>query len=330
MVETSQPRIINKHLVITFAAQGYHHQSFSMYNLKMLMTQGELMKYLLLLSLSISTYANTDLFCKVKGDGTTHYKTKKSHYIFKGRKLYKFENEMTTLLPSKYPIKAVKEYNDKIYILTGEHIFVRHLSDLSFDFAFNTSLTQLNKRHEEAQDLAIVNGVIYVAHGSKGVVKIDPMSGSILDQRTFDLPHDTGHISTATGISSVNNLLYVMMDNVTYNFSTKKRAFEGLVILNESLNQEKVISIRQSREALHYPKSFATNEFLISRNLHNLYFYDMKKMNKARSLWPKRRLYNFDGLMLASNPAFYNNEVSGCFSKYVNGKSVYFYRKFKL
>ncbi|PKG82035.1 hypothetical protein CXF85_16040 [Colwellia sp. 75C3] len=78
------------------------------------------MKYLLLSSLSISTYANTDLFCKVKGDGTTHYKTNKSHYIFKGRKLYKFENEMTTLFPSKYPIKAVKEYNDKIYILTGE------------------------------------------------------------------------------------------------------------------------------------------------------------------------------------------------------------------
>lgn len=288
------------------------------------------MKYLLLFIMSFTTLANSDHFCQVKKGGTTHYKTPSSHYIFKGINLYRIENETTRLIPTKYPIKAVREFEDKLYILTGEYIFVRSLNDFTHQFEIKTTKVDLIKKHQEAQDMEFLNGALYVAHGSQGVVKIDPRSGEILSHRKFDLPHEPSQISTATGISSINDKLYVMMDNVTYNFSTKKRAFEGLVITNDELMAERIIPIRQSREALHYPKSFATKKFLISRNLQNLYYYEMKKMNSARTLWPKRRVFNLGGLQLSSNPALINGEISGCFSKYKDDKFTYHYRTFKM
>lgn len=290
----------------------------------------QILLVLVICAITLSTYANLDTFCESKKGDTGHYKNGDNYYIYKGPFLYKFEDDQIRLIFSKYEIRSVREYGKKLYILTPDYIFVHGLGDYEFITSFPSTNQTISKKHETAQDMAILNNKLYIAHGSLGIIKIDLQSNSIESTHFFDLPHETGQLSTATGIDTDSRRIYVMLDNVTYNFSTKKRAYEGLVILDENLNQERVVPIRQNREALHMPKAIISGEYLVSRNLQNLYFYKLGNIDRVKTLWPKRRLYDFAGVDLKSNPWITNNKVYGCFNLY-NGKDTkYMHRQFQL
>ncbi|MEH0861954.1 MULTISPECIES: hypothetical protein [unclassified Halobacteriovorax] len=290
-------------------------------------------QFLLVLAIfisSVSAQASLDQFCKSKKGDTGHYKNGDNYYIYKGAFLYKFEEDQIRLIFSKYEIRSVREYDDKIYILTPDYVFVHRLGDYEFVTSFPTTDQQMTKKHQTAQDMAILNDKLFIAHGSLGLIKIDLLGNSIESNHQFDLPHERGQVSTATGIDTYNGRLFVMLDNVTYNFSTKKRAYEGLVILDENMNQQRVVPIRQNREALHMPKAIISGGFLISRNMQNLYFYKLSELDRVRTLWPKRRLYDFAGVDLDSNPWISNGQVYGCFNRYDGKGFEYMHREFQL
>ncbi|MFG1493747.1 hypothetical protein [Halobacteriovorax sp. ZH4_bin.1] len=280
--------------------------------------------------IAFASEANLDSFCASKKGDTGHYKSGDNYYIFKGPFLYKFEEEQIRLIFSKYEIRSVKEYNGKLYILTPDYIFVHSLNDYEFITSFPSTNQKIVKKHQTAQDMTIMNDKLFVAHGSLGLIKIDLTAYSIESIHSFDLPHDPSQVSTATGIDNDGEKIFVMLDNVTYNFSTKKRAFEGLVVLDNNMNQDKVISIRQNREALHMPKAIVHDGYLVSKNIQNLYFYKISDFAKAKTLWPKRRLYDFAGDDLASTPAIIDGKVIGCFNQYDGISFKYFHREFKL
>ncbi|MFG1500758.1 hypothetical protein ABMA70_11180 [Halobacteriovorax sp. XZX-3] len=288
---------------------------------------------LLVVIISLIAFAsegNLDSFCASKKGDTGHYKSGSNYYIFKGPFLYKFEEEQIRLIFSKYEIRSVKEYKGKLYILTPDYVFVHNLNNYEFVTSFPSTHLPIIQKHQSAQDMTIMNDKLFIAHGSLGLMKIDLSSYNVESAHNFDLPHDSSQVSTATGIDNDGKRIFVMLDNVTYNFSTKKRAFEGLVILDENMNQDNVLSIRQNREALHMPKAVIHNGFLISKNIQNLYFYEISELNKIKSLWPKRRLYDFAGDDLASTPAIVDGKVYGCFNQYDGLTFKYFHREFKL
>lgn len=290
----------------------------------------QLVLFIFISLMALTSSANLDEFCEAKQGDTGHYKSGDNYYIYKGAYLYKFEQDQIRLIFSKYEVRAVKEYKGKLYILTPNHIFVRNLNDYSFNTSFATTDQTIVKSHQQAQDMTIADEFIYIAHGSLGLIKISIASQAIETTHEFTLPHEKGQISTATGIDYSQGKLFVMLDNVTYNFSTRKRAFEGLVMLDQNLNQIREIPIRQNREALHMPKAIVANGFLISKNIQNLYFYKISEFDRVKTLWPKRRLFDFDGVDLDSTPAIENGKVYGCFNQY-DGKSFkYMHKEFQL
>jgi hypothetical protein len=291
------------------------------------------MKAILALMIGLSVYASTNLqnFCKdsIKSEGSmlqkdevNFYKGKdrtfaygRSHKIGNYLKVFKGESEET--IPFDFKIMDMKEVGDKIYILQPQHFMVLNSSTLALEALHKTTHQFIEKKHQIAREFEIIGESVYIAHGSFGLVVLNKNTGLITKEAVFDLPHAKNHLSSATGIAVAKDRIYMAYDNVTYDFNTKKRAFEGLLILDHELNKLKAIPIKQNREALHEPSLSIIDGDLYSQNLEHIYVYSTKKIMRAKKFWPKKRLFRFfDGARLMSKPIIEKDKLKGCFSKY--------------
>ena len=292
------------------------------------------MKALIAIMIGLTVFANSELqsFCKnsIKSEGSIlqkddisfyqgsekKYAYGRSHNI--GNFLKVFNGEQTETIPFDFKIMDMKEHGDKIYILQPQNLMVLKKDTLELESLFKTTNQFIEKKHQIAREFEILNDAVFIAHGSLGLSIIDKTDGRIIKEAVFELPHHEKQISSATGIAISKEHIYLAYDNVTYDFNRKKRAFEGLLILDHHLNKLKALSIKQNREALHEPSLSIIDGKLYSQNLQNIYVYTTKNILKAKNLWPKRRLFKFNkGSQLMGKPIIEKGKIKGCFSKYL-------------
>ena len=139
-------------------------------------------------------------------------------------------------------------------------------------------------------------------------------SGEIIKNVKFDVQKKATHESRLTGLEIFQDKIYMMFDNVTYDFGDKTRAFEGMLIVNKKdLKREKILWLNQKREALHEPSLERDGNVLYSQNLHLIFNYKIDKIDRMRSLNPNRRLYNFNNRKLVGTPIVKEKTIYGCF-----------------
>lgn len=257
----------------------------------------------------------------VSKDDINFYKGAERVYTFgkshtKGYFLSVFHNGPLKELSFQFRPYDLKEKDGKIYILFGHEIKVLDKNNFGVINTFKTSAKKISKLHELASELEVTEDKIYIAHGSLGLVVLKTEDGEVLHEKKFELPHSNSHISRATGIALQADRIYLAYDNVTYDFNSKKRAFEGLLISDLQLNRLKTTSIKVKREALHEPSLDIIDGMLVSQNLTNIYVYKMNNLMKDKWFWPRKRLYNFDGFNFLGNPYLENGLIKGCFSRY--------------
>ncbi len=209
-----------------------------------------------------------------------------------------------------------KENDGYIYTLFANQIIVRDALTLNVVMKIKTTKNSITNKHQAASELHIVDNNIYVAHGSLHLVVIDKKSGSIINNTKYDVQKKPSHVSRMTGIEVYNGTIYMMFDNVTYDFSDQTRAFEGMLNVDlKTLKPTKQIWINQRVEALHEPSLQRDGENLYSQNLHLVFNYKVKNLNRLRTLRPNRRLYNFDNFKLLGSPIISQGKIKGCYTK---------------
>jgi len=299
------------------------------------------MKAIIAIMVGLSVFASVELqsFCKnsIKSEGSilqkddiSFYKGSdktyaygKSHTIGNFLKVFKGDQEVETI-PFDYKIMDMKEDGDKLYILQPQYLMILDKQSLALISIAKTTNQYIEKKHQIAKEFEIYNDAIFIAHGSLGLSVLDKTNGTILKEVVFELPHHEKQISSATGIAISKDRVYLAYDNVTYDFNRKKRAFEGLLVLDIHLNKLKAISIKQNREALHEPSLSIIDGKLYSQNLQNIYVYSTKNILKAKHFWPKRRLFKFNnGSQLMGKPMIEKGKIKGCFSKYIPGSDSF-------
>ncbi|EQC47470.1 hypothetical protein [Bacteriovorax sp. Seq25_V] len=232
-------------------------------------------------------------------------------------KLHLFDSNQNLINSVEFdqPIVDVKTQNDVTFVLLATKIVKIDNTDLNPLQTYDLSLQATNK-NELPHGFTLKDDKFYIAYGTHGLVIFDPLKSEV-NVFQYTLPHDKGQVSKATGVAVNGNELILLFDNVTYDFSTEKRAFEGIVQTNiNSLNNYKAISIRADREALHEGNLYISGNKLYSQHLHILFEYDLKKLQKAKYFWPQRRLFNFGGKQILGRADVVDKNVHGCFSSY--------------
>ena len=227
------------------------------------------------------------------------------------------DNELITSTKEQMLPKDLKEHDSKIYILFADRIQVRDALNYNLITEFPTVKSPITDKYQAAWELSIVEDKIFVAHGSRHLVIINRLNGKILDQKKYDVQKKASHRSMLTGIEIYQNKIYMMFDNITYDFGDKTRAFEGMVLAKQNdLKAQKVIWLNQNKEALHEPGLERDGEILYSQNLHIIFNYRIDRIEKLRTLRPNRRLYNFNRRALVGKPMVSNKTIEGCFREY--------------
>lgn len=170
--------------------------------------------------------------------------------------------------------------------------------------------------HDLPTSLAISQEKIYVGHGEHQLLVINK-NDLTQEKYQYPLPHAKSQRSKVTGLVIHESNLIMLLDNITYDFSTNKRAFEGvLVIALNDLKSAKPISIRQEVEAHHEGSLFISGGKLYSQHLHIVFELDIKKLLTGKYFYPQRRLFNFDGKNIYGRATVINKNIVGCFRKY--------------
>ena len=226
-------------------------------------------------------------------------------------------NELTFSSSEKMLPKDLKEYEGKIYILFADRIQVRDSINYNLLHEFATLKSPIANKYQAAWEIEILDDKIYMAHGSEHLVILNRATGKIIDKKKFDVQKKPSHRSILSGIEVYQNKIYMMFDNITYDFGDKTRAFEGMVLADQkTLKTQKIIWLNQKREALHEPSLERDGDVLYSQNLHIIFNYRIDKIEKLRSLNPNRRLYNFNRRALIGKPMVENKTITGCFREY--------------
>ncbi len=288
------------------------------------------MKYLILLLVAVPVLASSYMhsLCSdayVDGKATNNITIKEgqvNNYIFgKDRSDgYFFDivqnDQLVERMQTQFlPLDTIED-NGYIYTLYSNQIIVKDANNLNVVMKMKTTKNPITNKHQAASEIHIEGNNIYIAHGSLHLVIMDKKSGLTINQVKYDIQKKKSHISRLTGLEVHNNKIYMMYDNVTYDFGDQTRAFEGMLIVDKtSLKPIKQIWIKQSQEALHEPTLNRDGNTLYSQNLHLIFNYNIDKLERLRTLRPNRRLYNFDNLKLIGKPIVKDRKISGCFKK---------------
>ncbi len=231
--------------------------------------------------------------------------------------LHLFDENGVLLISKSFdqPIIDISTSNNSTYVLLPSKIIKINNVNLNTEDSYDLKLV-VQSSNDLPHGFTIKDETFYIAYGKHGLVKMN-MNDRELKIFSFTLPHDKGQISKTTGVAINGTDLFLLYDNVTYDFSTNKRAFEGVVMTSlEQLNNYKAISIRADREALHEGNLYIRDGKLYSQNLHILFEYDLNKLKKAKYFWPQRRLFNFEGNQILGRATVKNKTISGCFKNY--------------
>lgn len=183
--------------------------------------------------------------------------------------------------------------------------------------SYPTSYTDLplSSKYERAKAITKSGDLLYIANGERSLAVFDTSLLKLVNERKLSLPQVGTHRSWVTGLSIFEGKIYVGIDNITYNFSTKKRALEGIAIYDvNSLERLHIVSIRQNLEAYHEPKLFTYKGSIISNNLFLYFFNDAKRLLKQKKITPQRRLYKFEAGVPIGTLTPYGDSFIGCFS----------------
>jgi WD40 repeat protein len=235
-------------------------------------------------------------------------------------------NKLITTLNIEKRINDFEVLGNTLWAISNNELHMIDLSSGQVMGSFPTSYDDLemNSKYEVAKAITSKDHLLYIVNGEKSLAIFDTDLLKITKERKFSLPQKGNHRSWATGISIFGDKLYVGVDNITYNFSTKKRALEGIVIYDiETLNRDHIVSVRQNLEAYHMPRLFTYKGSIISNNLFLYFFNDAKKLLKQKKITPQRRLYQFDSGEPVGSLAPYGNTFVGCFSNQSRSKTVF-------
>ena len=219
----------------------------------------------------------------------------------------------------KGEIRDIKLENEIVYILIGTELRVYDISQLKFV----SNIRTLPENYEYTKyiipfELTVSENKIFIAHGEIGIIQV--AKENLVIEKVLNIivpqPH-SGHRSLFSGVAFNNDQLFIGVDNITYDFGKKKRAFEGVVVFDLEKNKNtKVISVNQRQEAYHEPSMIFSDRKLYINNL-NLYFeHGLKNiMNTRRYLRPDKRIYNFKPGYLVNKGFIKNGHMHGCFEE---------------
>mgnify|MGYP000082502772 CR=1 FL=1 len=232
----------------------------------------------------------------------------------------------------------IKEFSLNIKVndfeIMGENLWVLsnrelHKVDLELGKVIESFPTSYNDyqdatKYEIAKAITKKDHLLFIANGERSLTVFDTQLLKLVDEKIFDLPQKGKHRSWATGLSIHNGKIFVGVDNITYNFSNKTRALEGIAIYDlETLKRDHIVTIRQNLEAYHEPRLFTYKGSIISNNLFLYFFNDAKKLLTQKKITPQRRLYKFDSGEPVGSLMPYGNSFLGCFSNQSRSKTVF-------
>ena len=297
-------------------------------------------RILLLFTLSLCTYAQTtlDRACDNLIDRTqVGVKVNKPILKVDQDKLYmssRFGDIKSFDLKTNQLIQEFS-INEKIndFTVTSETIWaITNHSLLKIDIEsgdilkeFPTSLEAVKStKYEVAKAMTQKDHLLYIANGERSIALFDPQLEKIVNEKRLELPQENAQRSWATGISIAQDYLYLGIDNITYNFSTKKRAFEGIAIYNRfTLERVHIVSVRQNLEAYHMPRLFTYKNSIISNNLFLYFFNDAQKLLKQKKITPQRRMYQFSAGKPFGTLTPYGDHFIGCFNSESRSRATF-------
>jgi hypothetical protein len=224
------------------------------------------------------------------------------------------QNELNSFsIDTKVNDFIVTEKN--IWALTDSELLQVSLENNEVTSSYPTTFGILgDSKYEVAKTITKNNHLLYISNGEKSLTVFDTNLLKLINEKKLSLPQEGNHRSWITGLSLFEGKLYAGIDNITYNFSTKKRALEGIAIYDaKTLERLHIVSIRQNLEAYHEPKLFTYNGSIISNNLFLYFFNDAKKLLKQKKITPQRRLYRFNSGEPIGTLAPYKDSFIGCF-----------------
>lgn len=267
------------------------------------------------LLLNCSLFAND--FCKdIKNEQVEFKNLNGSLFSFTNFKITEFENNFSIKQQIDINDKIIdlKVFNDKIYVLHEDKVSI-YTKEFILLNQISIKMSIFSK-HDLPTSFELHENKIYIGHGERGlvVINIDDESQEIY---SYPLPHASTQRSKITGIAIHGQFLIMLFDNITYDFNTDKRAFEGVVISSfDNLKSGHAISIRQDREAHHEGNLYISGNKLYSQHLHILFELDIKKLLNGKYFYPQRRLFNFEDQYIYGRATVINKNVIGCFRQY--------------
>lgn len=223
-----------------------------------------------------------------------------------------------------FKVADMEVRNEELWAVTNDGFKASELVRLSF---FDGQVEAIKKypthnlsvepeKYNKAYGLSVDEKSVYIAHGGLGIVRFDIQDEKPIEHINPDVNPGNSHRSYTTDLIVINDKLYLGMDNITYDFNSKTRAFEGYAILNKSdFKLVKRIPINQKREALFEPKLFynkAKNEMIMSTwYLH--FTNKLDKLEKSNLFVPERRIYRYKKGKPIGLASVKNGQITGCF-----------------
>lgn len=227
---------------------------------------------------------------------------------------------------SDYIIDFVR-VDSSLYVLTFEGLREYDFSSgiLLGEYPTYELKTKSFNKYELPTALAFGNGKLYITHGELGLSSFNIETRNLDSQVDFKIEQDHGQRSWATGIAFYNDQLYVAFDNITYDYNSKKRAFEGIVVFDDELNTVFKRRLNQAREAYHEPYLSIDKSHLIMRNLDLNFIFTFKSIFQTKGLRPLKRIYNYDGHRPLGILSYKSKRIEGCF---INSSNKGFFTQF--
>jgi hypothetical protein len=256
-----------------------------------------MIKSIFALIITLSAFANNSHFCKVKKEDTLHYKDHNSHYIYKGINIYRFEDEITRLIPTKYPVVDLFEHKNRLFLLTENYIFVKGVNPFRTQKWFEVS-----KDGQKGRVFDFLNDQLVIATDSQNIIILKIENG---ERRNLNLASNVLALGTH--------------DNILYTVHNDENGRNMLSAYDSELKLLKRKVLERNHGNLEYKIQFDKKN-LVLVNAETLHFYDLNTFTQEKSF------KGFEGMNLISRPAMYNGEVSGCFklgNKYIFRKLKY-------
>lgn len=224
------------------------------------------------------------------------------------------------LFSSSEAIVDIEAKNHSLWIANKE--FIHHYDLLTDQLTFKIRTMPGDRKltkHEVIHDIHLMQGVLYIAQGVRGIFALDANSRQILWNEYFNINQSGGHRSKVINIVGDNGTLFAGLDNITLP-TNGSAPFNGFIQF--AANNPRVFTQspydRQRAGIMAYAHTTIANDTIYINNMGHLQYIAINKLKdnkKIRPSWYPNWYRDVDlrrTAMWSGNVLVENNTAYGC------------------